>query len=399
MDATNLARAQALADEGKTLRQVAAAMGVGLSTVQRAGIRTHGQGQRPRRAHKKDKHLDQVLALHAQGKTVEEIAGQVPVHVQTVAEWIRSEGLHPRYARITLTRAAAPDVKDHPLYARAIELHAAGKAEFAIASELGVSRYQARRFITASDDTDQGGRAARSRSKAQQACDLFREGKSLDEVQKTVRLDYYRLRLALDQAGLHSYPESERPPDKCPCGKRTGVPGQKYCSHEHRMQYGQKRQADPGNQVSFTCARPACGREVTVPKSYASAKKYCSNECSAKHNRTKQHIAIEDALVLDSPYEALLYGLLRLWKIPVERADREQAIEVNGSGWYCPDFWLPGLDLWVEVKGFEDQDDRDRCAAWRAAGHQLVVLSRIELHTLRALDDRAAAELQLRVWA
>lgn len=169
----------------------------------------------------------------------------------------------------------------------------------------------------------------------------------------------------------------------CPCGEEIleNVYERKYCSPEHRRLYGQKRQTDPANYITFECLN--CGKEVTRRKKYSLAQKYCSNECSAKHNRTKQHIVVEDAMVLDSPYEALFYGLMRLWKIPCERGDRGQAISVNGSGWYCPDFYLPESDLWVEVKGFEEEDHRLRYACWRMSGKRLAVLRKGELHALR----------------
>jgi hypothetical protein len=193
----------------------------------------------------------------------------------------------------------------------------------------------------------------------------------------------------------------ELDPRRCPCD--TAIPfehrhNRQFCSPEHRKIYAAKRQPDPANYITFNCLRPACGKEFTLPRSYTSAGKYCSNECSAKHNRTKQHIVVDDAIVLDSPYEALFWGLLRLWKIPVERADRELAI-AHGDGWYCPDFYLPGLDVWVEVKGYEDDDDRARCAAWRAAGRRLAILSRVELHLLRSRANDGVIREQLRIWA
>lgn len=191
----------------------------------------------------------------------------------------------------------------------------------------------------------------------------------------------------------------ELDPKRCPCS--AAIPfdyrhTRQFCSPEHRREYQAKRQKDPENWVTFNCLN--CGTEVTRPKNYGGSmvQKYCSNECSAKHNRTKQHIVIEDAMVLDSPYEALFYGLLRLWKIPVERADRSRAISVNGSGWYCPDFYLPDMDIWVEIKGFEEEDHRLRYAAWRMFGRKLAVLRRLELHSLRTCLTRDGAVEHLR---
>lgn len=191
----------------------------------------------------------------------------------------------------------------------------------------------------------------------------------------------------------------ELDPRRCPCG--TAIPFEyrhtrQFCSPGHRREYQAKRQKDPDNYITFNCLNPACGKEVVRLKKYSQYQKYCSNECAAKHTRIKQHIVVDDAVVLDSGYEALFWGLCSLFKIPVERADRGLAVPVNGDGWYCPDFWLPGPGLWVEVKGFEDDDDRARYAAWRTSGRELAVLSRPELDVLRVMaqDSQAIAYLE-----
>lgn len=188
-------------------------------------------------------------------------------------------------------------------------------------------------------------------------------------------------------------------PKRCRCGTAISFEyrhTRQFCSPEHRQEYQAKRQKDPANWQDFTCLN--CQKKFTLPKSYTSAGKYCSNECAAKHTRVKQHIVVEDAIVLDSPYEALFYGLLRLWKIPVERADRSEAVKVGGNGWYCPDFYLPDLKTWVEVKGYEDEDDRARYAAWRAEVHKLAVLRREELDVLRTRANASEVREQLKYW-
>jgi hypothetical protein len=237
----------------------------------------------------------------------------------------------------------------------------------------------------------QGNRYASNSKKQQLACQMYREGATLDAIIKDIHLDFYRLRVALDREGLLPYPDEDKPADRCPCGKKTGVKGQKYCCWDHRVEYGSFRPKNPENWVTFNCLN--CGKEVTRPWNYGgnSVQKYCSNECSAKHNRTKQHIVVEDAMVLDSPYEALFYGLMRMWKIPCERADRSQAVSVNGSGWYCPDFYLPEQDLWTEIKGFEEEDHRLRYARWRASGRMLAVLRREQLDALRVMAQGTQA--------
>lgn len=105
----------------------------------------------------------------------------------------------------------------------------------------------------------------------------------------------------------------------------------------------------------------------------------------------------DDGVTLESPDEALFYGLLRLLKVPVERTTHLWP-EGRSDGKYqwCPDFYLTGKDLWVEVKGSEDDDDRARCVAWRAAGHRLAVLHREQLDVLRVIaqDSQAVGYLE-----
>lgn len=248
----------------------------------------------------------------------------------------------------------------------------------------------------------EGTRYTKNSQKQQRACALYRGGATLDAIVKNVRIDFYRLRVALDREGLLPYPDEDKPVDRCPCGKLTGVPKQMYCSHEHRMQYGTFRQKDPANWVTFNCL--GCGVEVTRPKNYGGnlVQKYCSNGCSAKHNRTRKFYAVEDLeIIFESSFECLFWALCMLWKIPVDRADRGLAVPVNGDGWYCPDFYLPEQHTWVEVKGFEDDDDRARYAAWRTVvpARCLAVVDRDGLHELCASPGASDVLRRLIDWS
>lgn len=88
--------------EGSTIAEVEAATGVPASSVQRyvsqAGI-SRPQGNTSRRAFKKERNLERVLALHAEGKSVYEIAALLPesVSYQSVGRWISQENLTPDY--------------------------------------------------------------------------------------------------------------------------------------------------------------------------------------------------------------------------------------------------------------------------------------------------------------
>jgi hypothetical protein len=212
---------------------------------------------------------------------------------------------------------------------------------------------------------------------------------------KQCRTDFL---VAQNKAGAEA--EYELEPRRCPCG--AAIPFEyrhtrQFCSPEHRSHYGAKRQKEEDKYITFNCLN--CDVEVTRRKKYGSgASKYCSNECSAKHNKVRKFYALDEfEYVFESGFEMLFFSLCLFWKIPVERADRSQAISFGINGWYCPDFWLPTLELWVEVKGFEDDDDRARYEAWRQAGRRLTVLGRDELDTLReaSRDSQFAARLKL----
>jgi hypothetical protein len=184
--------------------------------------------------------------------------------------------------------------------------------------------------------------------------------------------------------------KAEYQPPICPCGnevtatrKYVYAKDKKYCSDECRKKYGLKRRADPTNWMTKTCRN--CGEVFTIRKSSQSYGYYCSNACARRHTKTKQHIVVEDAIVLDSGYEALFWGLCMLHKIPIERYDRAKGVAWKSSvydasfqdsdGWYAPDFYLPMLDMAVELKGLEDPEDAVKWAVFQAArGTSLAVL-------------------------
>lgn len=151
---------------------------------------------------------------------------------------------------------------------------------------------------------------------------------------------------------------------------RTGASHfKKYCSDACRKCYQPKRERDPKNYVTFDCE--TCGKETTRYRKYGNgANRFCSNECAAKWTRKVRHIGIKDAdVVLDSGWEALVWGWATFCKLPIERVDRTLAVPV-GDGWYAPDFRIDGE--WVEVKGLEGDDDPARWLAWEARHGKVV---------------------------
>jgi hypothetical protein len=112
-----------------------------------------------------------------------------------------------------------------------------------------------------------------------------------------------------------------------------------------------------------------------------------------------------DAVALDSPMEALFYGLCCFHEIPVERVMLSAAGEPGGPlWWYWPGFRIavPGSKaaLWVEISdGQNDSALRPCRAAWRQSGHRLAVLYREELHVLMTRANSHVVMEQLKIWA
>lgn len=167
-------------------------------------------------------------------------------------------------------------------------------------------------------------------------------------------------------------------------GAKTMYTYRKFCSDECRAKYGGKRQRDPSKWKTFVCRN--CGEEFEQRKSSQSYGKYCSNACAYRHTKTKEHIVVEDAVVLDSKWEALFWGLLGFLKIPCERYDRAGAVEYAPGCWYAPDFLLSKSHIAIEVKGNEDDDDPEKWDFFRAQRGQLAVVDQEMLETLRMLN-------------
>lgn len=182
-------------------------------------------------------------------------------------------------------------------------------------------------------------------------------------------------------------------PPVCPCGKTVEPPpglryvyegSKKYCSPECRAKYGKKRQRDPSKWVIRTCE--TCGEDFEFRVNSKNQGRFCSNACAAKHTKVVRHYVVREAdMVLDSTWEMLFAGLCGFGKVPCERADRSQAIEWDAGHWYCPDFYLPTLDTYVEVKGLEDDEDAERWDAWRLVyQRRLLVLDWYALDQMRS---------------
>lgn len=386
---------------GEDAKAIAVALEVGHATILRwlhaAGIDVSVPGRRPGYAPKKLRLFGRVRELHEQGLTVYQIAQEVDVHVDTIGIWLREEGLQPIYAVARTGEAKGTDPRTSPKREEGLRLYREGYTASMIGKVLEVPTGTVDSWVSRAGLHGKGGKAVQRERKALRAVELHDQGQGTDAISAALKTSYYLVQNWLFDAGRITERTSFGECAAEDCRELVYSPDHKYHDDACRQKNMKRRQADPANLVTFTCLN--CKKEFTLPRSYTSVGKYCSNECAAKHTRVKQHIVVDDAIVLDSGYEALFWGLCSLWKLPVERGDRAKAVAVGLNGWYCPDFYMPGLNIWVEVKGFEDEDDRLRYDTWRMSGRKLAVLRREELDVLRTRANANEVWEQLRAWA
>jgi len=99
---------------------------------------------------------------------------------------------------------------------------------------------------------------------------------------------------------------------------------------------------------------------------------------SANRGRVKQ---IEvDGLKLHGSWEVLFYQWAKEAGLLPERCLKSFSYEWNGTRSYYPDFYLPTLNLYIEVKGYETEQDR---AKWNHFPERLIVLKKKEIEQIK----------------
>jgi TfoX/Sxy family transcriptional regulator of competence genes len=106
--------------------------------------------------------------------------------------------------------------------------------------------------------------------------------------------------------------------------------------------------------------------------------KHPESYTSANRGRVKQ-IEI-DGLKLHGSWEVLFYQWAKDAGLFPERCLKSFAYEWNGTRAYYPDFYLPTLNIYVEVKGYETEQDR---AKWSHFPEKLIVLKKIEIEQIK----------------
>jgi hypothetical protein len=108
------------------------------------------------------------------------------------------------------------------------------------------------------------------------------------------------------------------------------------------------------------------------------AKNYPESYTSANRGRVKQ---IEvDGLKLHGNWEVLFYQWAKDAGFLPERCLKSFSYEWNGTRSYYPDFYLPTLNLYIEVKGYETEQDR---AKWNHFPERLIVLKKKEIEQIK----------------
>lgn len=313
------------------------------------------------RTSKKDVYMEQLRTMYiTEEQSLSEISGALGPSVQTLSRWLREEEipLQPRQRNPNAGRTAEEQAE---INARVRET----KATKAGAKAGGRKRLPRIEVACEVCKTVFETRADKPRKTCSQKCGLW---------------------LANEQKITRAQEEwAANPASTCLCGKTIPYANRnewKYCSPECRQTYGQKKQVNPENHVTFNCLN--CGIEVTRYKKYGNGhNKYCSNACAQKHTKVKKHYGLDELeIVFDSSYEVLFWGLCAFNKIPIERYDREKGVEWRPGLWYAPDFHMPTLGFAVEVKGLMDDEDPERWDTYRQEVGSLIVLTEAKLRQM-----------------
>jgi hypothetical protein len=99
---------------------------------------------------------------------------------------------------------------------------------------------------------------------------------------------------------------------------------------------------------------------------------------SSNRGRTKQIIV--DGIKLQGQWEVDFYIWARDSGLAPRRPTEAFKYEWNGERWYHPDFYIPSLGMYVEVKGYET--DRDR-AKWLTFPKKLRIIKEVEIKQIR----------------
>lgn len=105
---------------------------------------------------------------------------------------------------------------------------------------------------------------------------------------------------------------------------------------------------------------------------------------SSNRGRTKQIVV--DGIKFQGQWEVDFYLWAKAEGLNPKRPAESFSYEWNGTRSYFPDFYLPTLDLYVEVKGYETDRDRSK---WSQFPKNLFIIKEAEIKQIRANSFRA----------
>jgi hypothetical protein len=106
--------------------------------------------------------------------------------------------------------------------------------------------------------------------------------------------------------------------------------------------------------------------------------KYPESYSHANRNRCKRQNI--EGIRFDSSWEILFYQWAKSKEIEIQRCKTSFPYEWDKIRKYFPDFYLPNLDLYVEIKGYSTARDE---AKWANFPHKLVVIRKNQIEEIK----------------
>lgn len=404
----HLATVLKMAQAGSIVPEIADATGVKPRTISRwlseNGVRTKARGGKA--PIKRDTMLPRVKELHEQGLTIPQIRAAMDGQVSewSIGNWLRQEGYKPTYGEATWGNKPDQERAADPRQDGAVRRYVAGETIGALRKDLHVAQHTLERWMREAGVLGQGGKAKIRADRGVKALELFARGLGVDAIADELGTDYYSARLILEKEGADLESRSASTPRAqgllkdslgltCPCGERTGSKFRKYHDDACKAKYGGRREADPENWTTTTCA--GCSVEFRHRKSQP--RKYHDDECARTHTKHRPATETEgyvNGVWYQRSYEAAFLSVLVVIKLGVRRYDRAADREATyGERRYGPDFVVatPRGELAVEVKGQVREHNARQWAAYREQVGPLAVVDQARLLEVMASGSRTAA--------
>ena len=97
-------------------------------------------------------------------------------------------------------------------------------------------------------------------------------------------------------------------------------------------------------------------------------------------NRGRVRQYIVDGIKLTGSWEVEFYMWAKEKNLDPQQCDQGFEYNFNGERTYYPDFWLPNLNIYIEVKGYETEKDR---AKWSQFTEKLIIIKKREIDEIK----------------